>query len=126
MTFSTIAVLAAQQPQGPEFGKASPIGLLVIVVLLIGTALLIRSMNKQLRKLPKSFDANHPEADQAFDEGTDAAGAGIADGDPERAAHADDHGAATDAGNGVSVSADTTRAADTTADPALRRDSGDS
>ena len=78
MTFSTIAVLAAQQPQGPEFGKASPIGLLVIVVLLIGTALLIRSMNKQLRKLPKSFDANHPEADQAFDEGTDAAGAGVA------------------------------------------------
>ncbi|GAC49095.1 hypothetical protein [Gordonia aichiensis] len=93
MTFSTIAVLAAQQPQGPEFGKASPIGLLVIVVLLIGTALLIRSMNKQLRRLPKSFDANHPEADQAFDEGTDAAGAGVAESSsPE---------------DGVSVTADT-------------------
>ncbi|WP_313318628.1 hypothetical protein [Gordonia sputi] len=118
MTFSTIAVLAAQQPQGPEFGKASPIGLLVIVVLLIGTALLIRSMNKQLRKLPKSFDANHPEADQAFDEGTDAAGAGVADSDSERAAPVEGRATATGAGNGVSVSADTT------ADPAVRRDSG--
>ncbi|MFT3899402.1 MAG: hypothetical protein QM728_04040 [Gordonia sp. (in: high G+C Gram-positive bacteria)] len=57
--------------KGPEFGKASPIGLLVILVLLAGTALLIRSMNNQLRKLPESFDTEHPEADQAFDEGTD-------------------------------------------------------
>ncbi|MFT4199194.1 hypothetical protein [Gordonia sp. (in: high G+C Gram-positive bacteria)] len=59
------------ETKGPEFGKASPIGLLVILVLLIGTALLIRSMNKQLRKLPQTFDAAHPEPDQAFDEGTD-------------------------------------------------------
>ncbi|MGW0454949.1 MULTISPECIES: hypothetical protein [Gordonia] len=111
MTFSTIAVLAAQQPQGPEFGKASPIGLLVIVVLLIGTALLIRSMNKQLRKLPKSFDANHPEADQAFDEGTDAAGAGVADVAPD--------------GDGVSVTVDTSATATDTVDPAVRREPGD-
>lgn len=103
MTFSTIAVLAAQQPQGPEFGKASPIGLLVIVVLLIGTALLIRSMNKQLRRLPKSFDANHPEADQAFDEGTDAAGAGVTESSsPE---------------DGVSVTADTNADRDSRRDP---------
>ncbi|NDK90241.1 hypothetical protein GYA93_11700 [Gordonia desulfuricans] len=65
-------ILAAQQePQGPEFGKASPLGLLVIIVLLICTALLIWSMNRQLKKLPKNFDTDHPEADQAFDEGTD-------------------------------------------------------
>ncbi len=57
--------------KGPEFGKASPIGLLVILLLLAGTALLIRSMNTQLKKLPQSFDTDHPEADQAFDEGTD-------------------------------------------------------
>lgn len=64
--------LAAPEPaKGPEFGKASPIGLLVILVLLAGTALLIRSMNNQLKKLPESFDTEHPEADQAFDEGTD-------------------------------------------------------
>lgn len=61
--------------KGPEFGKASPLGLLVILVLLAGTALLIRSMNSQLRKLPESFDADHPGPDQAFDEGTDDVGA---------------------------------------------------
>ncbi|GAC70458.1 hypothetical protein [Gordonia soli] len=65
-------ILAAEQPKGPEFGKASPLGLLVIVLLLVGTALLIRSMNRQLKKLPTTFDSDHPEPDQAFDEGTDA------------------------------------------------------
>ena len=58
-------------PKGPEFGKASPIGLLVIVLLLVSVFFLIRSMNKQLRKLPDTFDAEHPEPDQAFDDGTD-------------------------------------------------------
>lgn len=64
-------VLAEEPAKGPEFGKASPVGLLVIVVLLVATFLLIRSMNKQLRKLPDSFDSANPEPDQAFDEGTD-------------------------------------------------------
>ncbi|MFC0314979.1 hypothetical protein ACFQNE_03785 [Gordonia phosphorivorans] len=68
---SAVVVLADQSTKGPEFGKASPIGLLVIVVLLVATFLLIRSMNKQLRKLPENFDGDHPEADQRFDEGTD-------------------------------------------------------
>ncbi|MFF0817393.1 hypothetical protein ACFYVR_19850 [Rhodococcus sp. NPDC003318] len=63
-------------PTGPEFGKASPVGLLIIVALLVGTVLLIRSMNKQLRKLPDTFEPEHPEADQAADEGTDRGGAG--------------------------------------------------
>ncbi|WP_031937555.1 hypothetical protein [Prescottella defluvii] len=58
-------------PQGPEFGKASPIGLVLIVALLVGTVLLVRSMNKQLRKLPDNFEPERPEADQAADEGTD-------------------------------------------------------
>jgi hypothetical protein len=56
---------------GPDFGKASPMGLLVIVLLLIATLLLLRSMNRQLRKVPKSFDPEHPEPDQAVDEATD-------------------------------------------------------
>ncbi|MFT3663294.1 MAG: hypothetical protein QM809_18590 [Gordonia sp. (in: high G+C Gram-positive bacteria)] len=77
-------VLADQPAQGPEFGKASPVGLLVIVVLLAATFLLIRSMNKQLRKLPDSFDTANPEPDQQFDEGTDtvsdeAAAGGVSD-----------------------------------------------
>ena len=55
-----VAVLA-QDPapppgQGEEFGKASPIGLVVLVLLFLATILLVRSMNKQLRKVPASFD----------------------------------------------------------------------
>ncbi len=55
----TIIGLLAQDPPrqtGPDFGKASPVGLLVIVLLLIGTFGLVWSMNRHLRKLPKSFD----------------------------------------------------------------------
>ncbi|AEV74042.1 hypothetical protein MycrhN_3523 [Mycolicibacterium rhodesiae NBB3] len=53
-----LTLLAQDEPRetGPEFGKASPFGLLVVVLLLIGTFLLVRSMNRHLRKLPKSFD----------------------------------------------------------------------
>ncbi len=52
---------------GPDFGKASPFGLLVVVVLLIATFFLVRSMNRHLKKLPDSFDR---QPDQAADEGT--------------------------------------------------------
>ena len=57
----TVALVLAQNPEpppdkGPEFGKASPIGLVVILLLGIATVLLIRSMTKRLRKLPASFD----------------------------------------------------------------------
>jgi hypothetical protein len=72
MTISLALDLLAQQPRetGPDFGKASPFGLLVVVLLLIGTFLLVWSMNKHLRKLPKSFDPQRPEPDQAVDDGT--------------------------------------------------------
>jgi len=43
---------------GAEFGKAGPIGLVIVLLLLIGVILLIRSMNRHMRKLPKSFDAD--------------------------------------------------------------------
>jgi hypothetical protein len=67
-----LIVLADDAPRntGPDFGKASPFGLLVIVLLLLGTFLLVRSMNRQLKKVPESFDPKHPEPDQAADEGT--------------------------------------------------------
>lgn len=61
----------APKHTGPDFGKASPIGLLIVVVLLIATLFLLRSMNKQLKKVPDSFDPKDPEPDQAADEGTD-------------------------------------------------------
>ena len=81
---SATLLLAADNPEGPEFGKSSPFGLLIILLLLIGTALLIWSMNSQLKQLPTSFDTDHPEADQAFDEGTDSAGAVESAVDPAR------------------------------------------
>jgi len=62
----------APQHTGPDFGKASPVGLLIVVLLLISTLFLLRSMNRQLKKVPESFDPKHPEPDQAADEGTDA------------------------------------------------------
>ena len=62
----TILGLLAQDPPrdtGPDFGKASPFGLLVIVLLLIGTFLLVWSMNRHLRKLPKSFEDEDSDVD---------------------------------------------------------------
>ncbi len=60
----------APKDTGPDFGKASPFGLLIVVLLLIGTFLLVRSMNRHLKRLPESFDRNDPEPDQAADDGT--------------------------------------------------------
>jgi hypothetical protein len=69
---AAVSVLADNTPRrtGPDFGKASPLGLLVVVLLLIATFFLIRSMNRHLNKLPESFDPAHPRQDQAADEGT--------------------------------------------------------
>ncbi len=66
------ALLAEDGPRnsGPDFGKASPFGLLLVVLLLIAVVFLVRSMNRHLRKLPDSFDPQHPEPDQAVDDGT--------------------------------------------------------
>jgi hypothetical protein len=68
-----LIVIADGTPQhhGPDFGKASPVGLLVVVLLVIATVFLVRSMNKQLKKVPRSFDRDNPEPDQVADEGTD-------------------------------------------------------
>ncbi|GAA1896090.1 hypothetical protein LX12_001632 [Williamsia serinedens] len=64
----------ARDADGPEFGKASPLGLLIVLVLLVATVFLIRSMSRHLKKLPADFDRDDPVADQAADEGTDAPG----------------------------------------------------
>jgi len=63
-----IGLLADDAPRntGPDFGKASPFGLVIVVLLLIGTFALVWSMNRHLRKLPKSFD--QPEPDQTTEE----------------------------------------------------------
>ncbi|MBV8861290.1 MAG: hypothetical protein JO259_05440 [Mycobacterium sp.] len=73
---AAIRVLAGLQADdaphnsGPDFGKASPFGLLVVVLLLIATVFLVRSMNRHLKKLPDSFDPQNPGPDQAVDDGT--------------------------------------------------------
>src|SRR3954467_13526073 len=56
---SELAVPADQAPQ--DVGKAGPLGLLLLVVLLIAVALLVRSMTTHLKRLPRSFDP--PAAD---------------------------------------------------------------
>jgi hypothetical protein len=63
----TVGLVLAQDPapppgKGEEFGKASPVGLVVLVVLFLATILLVRSMNKHLRKVPASFDATASDA----------------------------------------------------------------
>jgi hypothetical protein len=42
--------------KGEEFGKASPVALVVILSLALVTILLIRGMSKRIRRLPASFD----------------------------------------------------------------------
>jgi hypothetical protein len=54
---TALTLLAAQQEQLPEdVGKAGPLGLLLIVVLLIAVVLLGRSMSRHLKRVPRSFD----------------------------------------------------------------------
>ncbi|MFE0027469.1 hypothetical protein [Amycolatopsis sp. NPDC059021] len=78
----TTALVLAQQPdkgdnggQGEDFGKSSPLGLLVLILFLIAVALLVRSMTKHLKRLPKSFDepAGQQDAAEAKDEQQPAA-----------------------------------------------------
>jgi hypothetical protein len=65
-----LSVLADQPKNtGPDFGKASPIGLLIVVILLICVFALVWSMNRHLKKLPKSFD----------DEAVESGGSGAAE-----------------------------------------------
>ena len=42
--------------KGEEFGKASPVALVVILALAVATILLIRGMSKRIRRLPASFE----------------------------------------------------------------------
>ncbi len=41
---------------GPEWGKAAPIGLLIVVLLCVAVYFLVKSMNRNLKKVPESFD----------------------------------------------------------------------
>ena len=94
-----IALVLAQNPEPPadkgeEFGKASPIGLVVILVLLIATVFLVRSMTKHLRRVPASFDppaTDTPPADAPAPEAGASSPGVRADGVASRKDAAPDH-----------------------------------
>lgn len=48
--------------KGEEFGKASPVALVVILALALATILLIRGMSKRIRRLPASFEPSEEES----------------------------------------------------------------
>lgn len=91
-------------------GLAGPMGLFIIVLLSIATVLLIRNMNKRLRRLPDSFDdpaaAGRREEIARLDADLSrpAAGTPRAGVDTDRSVQADPSGdaqvSATDEGDG--------------------------
>jgi hypothetical protein len=82
--WQTVAVVAQpSQPnnedgggQGEDFGKSSPVALLVLLLFFIAVAFLVRSMTKHLKRVPASFDKEEPEAAEEPGEktGDEAAG----------------------------------------------------
>ncbi|WP_406692681.1 hypothetical protein REH65_13505 [Saccharopolyspora sp. ID03-671] len=48
--------------QGEDFGKSSPLGLVLLIVFAIAVVLLVRSMTKHLKKLPTVFDEEKANA----------------------------------------------------------------
>ncbi|GAB2864979.1 hypothetical protein JOD27_005678 [Lentzea nigeriaca] len=62
---STMAFVAVQPSntndndkggQGEDFGKSSPVGLVLLILFFIAVFFLVRSMNKHLKRVPASFD----------------------------------------------------------------------
>nr|WP_260193815.1 hypothetical protein [Actinophytocola gossypii] len=67
----TVALVAQPPPteeepggRGEDFGKSSPVGLLVILLFFVAVAFLVRSMTKHLKRIPESFDKPDPEPDE--------------------------------------------------------------
>ncbi|MFL6164155.1 MAG: hypothetical protein ACJ74U_18285 [Jatrophihabitantaceae bacterium] len=61
-----MSLLAAALPvlADSDTGKGSPIGLLVVLLLLVAVYFLYRSMNRHLRKVPGQFDQPEPPTAQ--------------------------------------------------------------
>lgn len=72
----TVALVAqpptTQDPggRGEDFGKSSPVGLLVLLLFFVAVAFLVRSMTKHLKRVPASFDP--PETDEKPQQDSDA------------------------------------------------------
>jgi hypothetical protein len=64
----TFTAMVAQPPpvpddpggRGEDFGKSSPVGLLVLILFLVAVVFLARSMTKHLKRVPASFEAEQP------------------------------------------------------------------
>jgi hypothetical protein len=88
------AEVAAQPSQpnepggrGEDFGKSSPVGLLVLLLFFIAVAFLVRSMTKHLKRVPESFDKEQETAKgEADDKAGDEAAASADDETPADAA----------------------------------------
>jgi hypothetical protein len=72
---TSAAIVLAQQPgngdnggQGADFGKSSPVGLLVLILFLIAVAFLVRSMTKHLKRVPASFDEAEATTEEPVEE----------------------------------------------------------
>ena len=76
----TVAIVAVQQPsntndkggQGEDFGKSSPVGLVLLIVFFIAVFFLVKSMNKHLKRVPASFDEPAPAADASAEKPAEA------------------------------------------------------
>lgn len=68
---STVSLVAQEQvnrgPQGPEFGKAAPVGLLVIIGLLVVILALGYFFNRRMRKMHKRRDFAEAHGLDPFD-----------------------------------------------------------
>jgi hypothetical protein len=53
---TAVSLFAAGDQLPEDVGKAGPLGLLLIVLLLIAVVLLVRSMTTHLKRVPRSFD----------------------------------------------------------------------
>ncbi|MFD1050883.1 hypothetical protein ACFQ1S_37820, partial [Kibdelosporangium lantanae] len=102
MTTTAMVGIAQPPPPGPDdpggrgedFGKSSPLGLLVLLAFLIAVVFLARSMSKHLKRVPASFDKpedNPPADDVRTDEAdpTDPTGSAEAKAE-EKTAKAED------------------------------------
>ncbi|SEL19400.1 hypothetical protein SAMN04515665_109103 [Blastococcus sp. DSM 46786] len=84
MTTTTLMVLSVAQQQAPQdVGKSGPFGLLLLVLLLLATALLVKSMSGHLKRLPRSFDEADrvvvPDSPAGLDEDRDEPGQELLD-----------------------------------------------
>ncbi|EHR52635.1 hypothetical protein SacmaDRAFT_4450 [Saccharomonospora marina XMU15] len=57
--------------QGADFGKSSPVGLLLLLLFFIAVVFLVRSMTKHLKRVPASFE--EPEQQGAGSDRADTA-----------------------------------------------------